>query len=150
MQPETVNISDETLVQRCQAGDAEALERLIIKYKDRLYNVIFRMCRNADDAAELTQETFVKVIESINKFKGRSSFYTWLFRIAVNASIASRARRSGDNIRNAARCLPCGRTAPSAHQALAYGCLDVLRARGQIVLPKLRRRVSVPGLAKRA
>ncbi|MBN1362244.1 MAG: sigma-70 family RNA polymerase sigma factor, partial [Sedimentisphaerales bacterium] len=63
---------------------------------------ILKMCANADDAAELTQETFVKVIESIEKFKGRSSFYTWLFRIGVNLTLnhcqrnARRATRSLD------------------------------------------------------
>jgi len=45
------------------------------------------MCGNADDAAELTQDTFVKVIENIDKFEGRSSFYTWAFRIAVNLTL---------------------------------------------------------------
>jgi RNA polymerase sigma-70 factor (ECF subfamily) len=63
------------------------MERLIIKYQNRIFNVVLKMCGNSDDAAELTQETFVKVIESIEKFKGRSSFYTWLFRIAVNLTL---------------------------------------------------------------
>ena len=45
------------------------------------------MCRNTDDAAELTQETFVKIIQKINEFEGRSSFYTWAFRIAVNLTL---------------------------------------------------------------
>ncbi len=45
------------------------------------------MCRNTDDAAELTQETFVKIIQKINEFEGRSNFYTWAFRIAVNLTL---------------------------------------------------------------
>lgn len=94
MQPETVNLSDETLVQRSRDGDSEALERLIIKYKDRLYNVILRMCRNADDAAELTQESFVRIIENLDRFAGRSSFYTWAFRIAVNLTLNFCRRQS--------------------------------------------------------
>ena len=89
MHVETVSISlkDDVLVEQCQQGDSVAMERLILKYQDRIHNVIRKMCANADDAAELTQETFVKVIESIDKFKGRSSFYTWLFRIAVNVTL---------------------------------------------------------------
>jgi RNA polymerase sigma-70 factor (ECF subfamily) len=63
------------------------MERLIIKYQNRIYNVILKICANPDDAAELTQETFVKVIENINRFQGRSSFYTWAFRIAVNLTL---------------------------------------------------------------
>jgi RNA polymerase sigma-70 factor (ECF subfamily) len=75
------------LVRQSQSGDTVATERLILKYQNRIYNVILKMCGNSDDAAELTQETFVKVIEGIDKFKGRSSFYTWLFRIAVNLTL---------------------------------------------------------------
>jgi len=83
----SINIDDSVLVQRLQTGDTMAMERLILKYQNRIFNVIMKMCGNTDDAAELTQETFVKVIESIGKFKGRSSFYTWLFRIAVNLTL---------------------------------------------------------------
>lgn len=82
-----VNIDDAVLVERCRAGDSVAMERLILKYQNRVYNVILRMCANHDDAAELTQETFVKVIESIDGFRGKSTFYTWLFRIAVNLTL---------------------------------------------------------------
>jgi len=63
------------------------MERLITKYHSRVYNAILRICTNADDAAELTQETFVKVIEKISDFEGRSGFYTWVFRIAVNLTL---------------------------------------------------------------
>ena len=83
----SINIDDSVLVEQSQSGDTAAMERLILKYQGRIYNVVLKMCANADDAAELTQETFVKVIESIEKFKGRSSFYTWLFRIAVNLTL---------------------------------------------------------------
>ncbi len=83
----SINIDDSVLVQQSRAGDTQAMERLILKYQSRIYNVILKMCGNPDDAAELAQETFVKVIESIDKFKGRSSFYTWLFRIAVNLTL---------------------------------------------------------------
>ncbi len=89
MQPETVNIKigDEALVEQCVAGDSAALERLIIKYQDRLFNVVLRICGNRDTAAELTQDAFVKIIEHIGRFEGRSSFYTWAFRIAVNLTL---------------------------------------------------------------
>lgn len=83
----SINIDDSVLVRRSQNGDLEAMERLILKYQGRIYNVILKISGNSDDAAELTQETFVKVIESIEKFRGRSSFYTWVFRIAVNLTL---------------------------------------------------------------
>ncbi|MDD5458768.1 MAG: sigma-70 family RNA polymerase sigma factor [Phycisphaerae bacterium] len=89
MQPETakVNIDESVLVERCKSGDSQAFERLIIKYQNRIYNVILKICANPDDSAELTQETFVKVIENIDRFESRSRFYTWAFRIAVNLAL---------------------------------------------------------------
>jgi len=87
--PQTTNISidDSILVHQCRQGDSAAMERLILKYQSRIYNVILKICANPDDAAELTQETFVKVIENIEQFQGKSSFYTWAFRIAVNLTL---------------------------------------------------------------
>ncbi|UCC23572.1 MAG: sigma-70 family RNA polymerase sigma factor [Planctomycetota bacterium] len=89
MQPETANISvdDADLVEQCRQGDSEATERLILKYQNRIYNAVLKICGNTDDAAELTQDTFVKIIENIDKFESRSSFYTWAFRIAVNLTL---------------------------------------------------------------
>ena len=106
----SINIDDSVLVQQAQAGDTPSMERLILKYQHRIYNVILKMCGNADDAAELTQETFVKVIESIEKFKGRSSFYTWLFRIAVNLTL-NHCQRSA---RTATRSLDAEETDPDS------------------------------------
>ena len=95
MQPKTINtnIDDSILVRQCQQGDSEAMGRLIVKYQNRIYNVILKICANPDDAAELTQETFVKVIENIGQFRGKSSFYTWVFRIAVNLTLNYCQRR---------------------------------------------------------
>ena len=89
-QSQGIQISDAVLVKQCQQGDSAAMELLILKYQHRIYNVILRLCANVDDAAELAQETFVKAIEHIGKFKGKSSFYTWVFRIAVNLTLTSR------------------------------------------------------------
>ena len=84
---ESISIDDGVLVHQCTQGDSAAMERLILKYQNRIYNVILKICANIDDAAELTQDTFVKVIENIDKFQGKSSFYTWAFRIAVNLTL---------------------------------------------------------------
>ena len=83
-----ISIDDAVLVKQCRQGDSAATERLILKYQNRIYNVILKICVNTDDAAELTQETFVRIIENIDKFKGRSEFYTWAFRIAVNLTLS--------------------------------------------------------------
>ena len=82
-----INIDDAVLVRQCWQGDSAAIERLILKYQNRIYNVILKICADPDDAAELTQDTFVKIIENIDNFQGRSSFYTWAFRIAVNLTL---------------------------------------------------------------
>ncbi|MFC1762430.1 RNA polymerase sigma factor [Planctomycetota bacterium] len=96
----SISIDDNVLIDRCRRGDSAALERLILKYQKRIYNVILRICPNPDDAAELTQETFVKVIENVEKFKGKSSFYTWAFRIAVNLTLNYCRRASKLEIRS--------------------------------------------------
>ena len=83
-----VNIDDAVLIEQWRRGEPTAMERLILKYQNRIYNTILKICANPDDAAELTQETFVNVIENIDKFERRSSFYTWAFRIAVNLTLS--------------------------------------------------------------
>lgn len=88
-----LRLDDEALVKQCQRGDSEAMSCLILRYQDRLYNIILKICNNSDDAAELTQDTFVKVIENIGSFRQKSSFYTWLFRVGVNEAINFCRRR---------------------------------------------------------
>jgi len=90
---DNISLDDATLVRQCQNGNLEAMSCLIVKYQDRIYNAILKICQNHDDAAELTQDTFVKVLENINSFRGKSSFYTWLFRVAVNHTLNYCKRR---------------------------------------------------------
>jgi len=87
------NIDDNGLIEQYRRGNVRAMEQLIVRYQDRIYNVILKICANRDDAAELAQDTFVKAIENIAGFKGKSSFYTWLFRIAVNRTLNYCKRR---------------------------------------------------------
>ena len=107
-----MSIDDNVLVEQCQQGDPTAIERLILKYQNRIYNVVLKICADPDDAAELTQETFVKIIENLGKFEGRSSFYTWAFRIAVNLTLNYCQR----NAKLAIRSLDSDE-APYGHQA---------------------------------
>ena len=86
-------VDDNTLVERCKNGDSAAVEALIIRYQDRLYNTILRICQNPDDAAELLGDTFVKILDRIGDFQSRSSFYTWAFSIAVNLTISHCRRK---------------------------------------------------------
>jgi RNA polymerase sigma-70 factor (ECF subfamily) len=82
-----VSISDEELVRRVQSGDASAFDQLIDRYKSRLYGVIYNMLSNHEDAADLSQEVFLKAFKSIHKFRSDSNFYTWLYRIGINTGL---------------------------------------------------------------
>lgn len=90
---ENIIIDDKKLTRLCISGDHTAMKILITKHQDRVYNIIHKICANSDDAAELTQDTFVKVLENIAKFRGQSSLYTWIFRIAVNIALNFRKRQ---------------------------------------------------------
>jgi|SRR5579871_4849810 len=79
--------ADTTLVQRAQANDRAAFNEIVLRYKNKVYNFIFRMVHSALDAEDLTQETFVRAYLSIRSFQSRASLNTWLFRIATNLCI---------------------------------------------------------------
>ena len=91
---------DAGLIERALQGDSAATEQLIRKYQNRIYNVVLKICADADDAAELTQETFVKILENLDRFEARSSFYTWAFRIAVNLTLNHCQRNSRLSVRS--------------------------------------------------
>jgi RNA polymerase sigma-70 factor (ECF subfamily) len=79
--------SDLDVVKKVQAGDVAAFDKLMRKYRERIYSIIYNLCGNREDAADLTQGTFIKTFQSINRFQGQSSFFTWLYRIGVNATL---------------------------------------------------------------
>lgn len=79
--------ADWVVVQQVQQGDVAAFDRLIMKYRERVYGVVYNMTSNREDAADLTQDVFIKAFQSINRFAGQSSFFTWLYRIAVNSTL---------------------------------------------------------------
>ncbi|HXC02248.1 MAG TPA: sigma-70 family RNA polymerase sigma factor [Opitutaceae bacterium] len=79
--------ADRALVQQVQAGDVAAFNRLIVKYRERLYSVIYNMTGNREDTADLAQDTFIKAFQSINRFQGHATLFTWLYRIAVNSTV---------------------------------------------------------------
>ena len=79
--------NEKEIVGRAQQGDMEACDALIRQFQERIYATIYHMTSNHEDAADLAQITFIKAIRKIDKFKGQSSFFTWLYRIAVNNTI---------------------------------------------------------------
>jgi RNA polymerase sigma-70 factor, ECF subfamily len=90
---ESVEQDDIALVQRCQKGDALAFEQLVIKYRSKVFSMIYGMVQNEQDAWDLAQEGFIKAWRSIHRFKGQASFYTWLYRIVTNVAIDSLRRK---------------------------------------------------------
>ena len=75
------------LVARARQGDLVAYDDLIKRYQERIYATIYHMTSNHEDANDLAQESFIKAYQALKSFKGGSSFYTWLYRIAVNKTI---------------------------------------------------------------
>ena len=76
--------SDGPLVQRVRAGDNQAFELLVVKYQERIFRLIRRLLGNGDQVEDLAQEVFIRAYRSLGSFKGESSFYTWLYKIALN------------------------------------------------------------------
>jgi len=80
--------SDEmVLVKRARQGDLGAYDELVRRYQERIYATVYHMTSNHEDASDLAQEAFIKAFQALKSFKGGSSFYTWVYRIAVNKTI---------------------------------------------------------------
>ncbi len=87
-QPETdPREADRELLEAVLEGDTTAYRGLVEKYQGRVYGMLYGMLRNREDARDLTQEAFVKAYHNLDSFRLESSFYTWLYRIAMNLAI---------------------------------------------------------------
>ena len=75
------------LIERARRGEVEAFMQLVREYEHRVFQLAFNLTRNREDAADLAQETFLQAFRAIKAFRGNSSFYTWLHRIAVNLGL---------------------------------------------------------------
>lgn len=77
---------DQELVVRVQQGDKKAFDLLVLKYQQKITNLISRYIRDQHEVLDVTQEAFIKAYRAIPKFRGDSAFYTWLYRIAINTA----------------------------------------------------------------
>jgi len=75
------------LVKRAKQGDLTAYDELVRRYQERIYATVYHMTANHEDANDLAQDAFIKAFQALKSFKGGSSFYTWVYRIAVNKTI---------------------------------------------------------------
>ncbi|MCU0788003.1 MAG: sigma-70 family RNA polymerase sigma factor [Verrucomicrobia bacterium] len=85
--PEDPRGQEVDLVRAATAGDLRAYDQLVQRCQERIYATIYHMTSNHEDANDLAQETFIKAYQSLKSFRGGSSFYTWVYRIAVNKTI---------------------------------------------------------------
>lgn len=90
---DAARIEEKAAIEACLAGDTSAFDVLVIRHQKSIQRVCYRFTGNAEDAADLTQEVFVKAYRSLPKFRGTSAFSTWLYRIAVNACLTFKAAR---------------------------------------------------------
>lgn len=134
---------DLELVARCQQGDTLAFNELVTRYRAKIFTMIYNMVHNEQDAWDLAQEGFFKAWKSIGKFRGQSSFYTWLYRIAMNLSIdwvRKRQIEGGTEFDDsmAMRIEPGAATSPAAiaqpHEKMAQ---DEIRSRIQEAIARL-------------
>lgn len=94
---------DWAIVQQVQAGNVGAFDQLVQKYREQIFSVIYNMTSNREDAYDLTQDSFIKAFQAIGRFQGKSAFFTWLYRIAINTTMTflkKRGRRRFINYEN--------------------------------------------------
>ena len=84
--PGSADVDERLLIERCRAGDIEAFEPLVEKYRQRVWRLAFQVLRDREEAWDCAQDAFVRAFQSLASFRGQSAFYTWLFRIAMNVA----------------------------------------------------------------
>jgi RNA polymerase sigma-70 factor (ECF subfamily) len=92
----TTAATDQQLVARVQKGDTRAFDLLVLKYQHRIFGLVSRYIRDADEVQDVAQEAFIKAYRALPNFRGESAFYTWLYRIAINTAknyLVARSRR---------------------------------------------------------
>lgn len=98
--PNAAEVLDSELVARVQAGDKTAFDLLVLKYQHRIVQLVYRYIKDPVEAQDVAQEAFIKAYRALPEFRGESAFFTWLYRIAVNAAknhLDLRNRRPGDD-----------------------------------------------------
>jgi RNA polymerase sigma-70 factor (ECF subfamily) len=93
---------DQALVDKVRTGDKRAFDVLVLKYQNKIIQLVYRYVHDSDEAMDVAQEAFIKAYKAIDRFRGDSAFYTWLYRIAINTAknhlVASGRRPPQDDI----------------------------------------------------
>ena len=136
--PAQADVSELDLIRRCQAGDTEAFDELVTRYRTRVFSMIYNMVHSEQDAWDLAQDSFVKAWKSIKRFRGRSSFYTWIYRIVMNVTIdwlrKKHVKGAGTEFNDATQLKeidPASKTVPKT-EALPHQMMERDEIRGRI------------------
>jgi RNA polymerase sigma-70 factor (ECF subfamily) len=136
--PAQADVPELDLVKRCQKGDSEAFDELVTRYRTRIFGMIYNMVHNEQDAWDLAQDSFLKAWKSIGRFRGQSSFYTWIYRIVTNVTIdwlrKKQVKGTGAEFDDAIQLKeidPAARTAPKA-DALPHKRMERQEIRARI------------------
>ena len=136
--PAQADVSELDLVKQCQAGNPEAFDQLVGRYRNRIFGMIYNMVHNEQDAWDLAQDSFLKAWKSIAGFRGQSSFYTWIYRIVTNVTIdwlrKKQVKGSGAEFDDAIQLKdidPASRTVPKA-DALPHQRMERREIRARI------------------
>lgn len=90
------NVDDADIIAEVRGGNTAAFSELVLKYQDRLLNAVTYISGSRDAAEDVVQDAFVQAYTKLHSFGGNSAFYTWLYRIAINAAISRRRKRKGE------------------------------------------------------
>lgn len=93
-------MDDEILIKEFKRGNEKAFEELVKRYQRRVYYLCYRMVRNYEDSADLTQDVFVRVYKGLKKFRFKSSLWTWIYRITLNLCISFSKSRKKELLQN--------------------------------------------------
>ncbi|MEY2479731.1 MAG: polymerase sigma-70 factor, subfamily [Verrucomicrobiota bacterium] len=136
--PAEADVSELDLVKQCQAGQTEAFDQLVTRYRTRVFAMIYNMVHNEQDAWDLAQDSFLKAWKSIKRFQGKSSFYTWIYRIVMNVTIdwlrKKQVKGTGAEFDDAIQLKeidPASRTVPKA-DALPHQHMEQVEIRARI------------------
>ncbi|MCA9038944.1 MAG: sigma-70 family RNA polymerase sigma factor [Planctomycetaceae bacterium] len=88
-----MTVDDQQLIEHFLQGDAAAFDQLVLRYQDRLFNTLLRMFNSEQDALDAAQEAFVQAFQKLDTFQGKSQFYSWLCRIAINNVLSQKRKR---------------------------------------------------------
>jgi RNA polymerase sigma-70 factor (ECF subfamily) len=136
--PAEADVSELELVRRAQAGETKAFDELVGRFRTRIFGMIYNMVHNEQDAWDLAQDSFLKAWKSIARFRGQSSFYTWIYRIVMNVTIdwlrKKQVRGAGAEFDDSIALKeidPASRTVPHA-DALPHERMERAEIRGRI------------------